>query len=206
MPSAAVHVCLSVWSLASAINIPRCSTSMVTVAFIFTLLQSFLLVYYPNRHVVTSDVVAFVHLLSMSLLFLYCCIIPPSQFVYIVMLFVCMTMPDVVKCLTASQTSSSSLSYNSNEPVITRPRVERSGTQLTAQPRVGRGESTYSVHGQANLQGTLTECCICLEQLVPGQRILALPCAHPFHEHCVTEWLKYSEACPLCNSVVSLTA
>jgi hypothetical protein len=33
------------------------------------------------------------------------------------------------------------------------------------------------------------ECCVCLDNLLPGSRVLRLPCAHIFHPACVTDWL-----------------
>ncbi|KAJ1627267.1 hypothetical protein T492DRAFT_555022, partial [Pavlovales sp. CCMP2436] len=42
-------------------------------------------------------------------------------------------------------------------------------------------------------------CCICLENLSPGQRACVLECAHLFHERCIQHWLRVQAACPLCK-------
>ncbi|KAL3107477.1 hypothetical protein niasHT_014194 [Heterodera trifolii] len=46
------------------------------------------------------------------------------------------------------------------------------------------------------------ECPICLENLNEGDQSEALPCAHVFHQHCLTKWLTVKNACPICRNVV----
>ena len=46
-------------------------------------------------------------------------------------------------------------------------------------------------------------CCICLENLVPGDDAQKLPCDHIFHTRCIAEWLQGSRFCPFrCAGVV----
>lgn len=44
-----------------------------------------------------------------------------------------------------------------------------------------------------------TECSICLESGSRESRWRALTCGHPFHEHCLVEWLQRARRCPLCR-------
>ena len=47
------------------------------------------------------------------------------------------------------------------------------------------------------------ECNICLGGLVKGQRICKLPCEHfSFHSHCISEWLRHNNICPICRARV----
>jgi hypothetical protein len=50
------------------------------------------------------------------------------------------------------------------------------------------------------MQGTGTECTICLEPIdTPSVISVALPCSHRFHAVCVREWSLHSAFCPLCR-------
>ena len=42
-------------------------------------------------------------------------------------------------------------------------------------------------------------CCICIEPMTAGQRLVALECAHLFHHECIRRWLGVQAACPLCK-------
>ena len=46
----------------------------------------------------------------------------------------------------------------------------------------------------------LSDCSVCLEDFVIGDRITILPCYHNFHEHCLREWLHDHQNCPLCRT------
>lgn len=44
-----------------------------------------------------------------------------------------------------------------------------------------------------------TQCCICQMEYEDGDKTVALPCLHPFHQECVTRWLERSTKCPICK-------
>ncbi len=46
------------------------------------------------------------------------------------------------------------------------------------------------------------QCCICLEELVPGGPCTLLPCKHIFHPKCIRAWYLRSSCCPLCKHVM----
>ncbi|KAL3067898.1 hypothetical protein niasHS_016487 [Heterodera schachtii] len=46
------------------------------------------------------------------------------------------------------------------------------------------------------------ECPICFANLNEGDQSEALPCAHVFHQHCLTKWLTMNSSCPVCRKVV----
>lgn len=43
------------------------------------------------------------------------------------------------------------------------------------------------------------DCVICLEPLVLGEQANRIPCGHLFHEHCIKDWLRTSNQCPVCR-------
>ncbi|CAI2376222.1 unnamed protein product [Moneuplotes crassus] len=47
----------------------------------------------------------------------------------------------------------------------------------------------------------MDECSICLEKFNENDQLISLPChdAHMFHPHCISDWSKVSEACPICR-------
>jgi hypothetical protein len=53
-------------------------------------------------------------------------------------------------------------------------------------------------------KGRQTECVICLEEYVDGvSKVMSLPCAHEFHEACITPWLiTRRRTCPICKGDV----
>jgi len=46
----------------------------------------------------------------------------------------------------------------------------------------------------------LSECSVCLERFVIGDKVTILPCYHNFHEHCIRGWLHDHQTCPLCRT------
>ena len=40
------------------------------------------------------------------------------------------------------------------------------------------------------------QCAICLEDYVNGDKSIALPCIHIFHDNCIKNWLKSHNICP----------
>ncbi|CAN8063730.1 unnamed protein product [Agarophyton chilense] len=45
---------------------------------------------------------------------------------------------------------------------------------------------------------TETNCVICLEPIIVGQRVRSLPCKHIYHSQCIRVWLRRKNACPCC--------
>lgn len=41
-------------------------------------------------------------------------------------------------------------------------------------------------------------CVICHMDYKRGDRMIALPCKHPYHAVCITRWLQINKACPVC--------
>ena len=46
------------------------------------------------------------------------------------------------------------------------------------------------------------ECIICLEEITSSSKVIALRCAHVYHEHCVNAWMKKKSLCPICYTKV----
>lgn len=51
--------------------------------------------------------------------------------------------------------------------------------------------------------GSPKDCVICLQDLVVGDRLRGLPCAHYLHQACVDPWLRTKETCPVCRLALS---
>tara|TARA_B100000161_G_C33454987_1_gene370817 strand:+ start:195 stop:425 length:231 start_codon:yes stop_codon:yes gene_type:complete len=43
-----------------------------------------------------------------------------------------------------------------------------------------------------------SECIICLENMIKGERVKILRCGHIYHYKCIDEWFKRKRECPLC--------
>lgn len=43
------------------------------------------------------------------------------------------------------------------------------------------------------------DCLICMEPLVRGQAVRALPCAHSFHAACIQRWMRTNATCAVCR-------
>jgi len=59
-------------------------------------------------------------------------------------------------------------------------------------------EGTKIKHKENNKQ---TQCCICLYAIKKEPHFL--PCVHSFHITCIQKWLKQSNQCPICRSIVN---
>ena len=53
-------------------------------------------------------------------------------------------------------------------------------------------------------KGEQSECSICLEDFILGDKIIYLPCFHYFHSECIEKWAKKSKKCPLCNIEIKI--
>ena len=42
-------------------------------------------------------------------------------------------------------------------------------------------------------------CTICLEDYTKGEEVVLCPCKHCYHKHCIKEWLKLKNSCPMCK-------
>ncbi|KAG9457603.1 hypothetical protein H6P81_002111 [Aristolochia fimbriata] len=47
--------------------------------------------------------------------------------------------------------------------------------------------------------GSETECAVCRENLVIGDKMQELPCKHLFHPNCLKPWLDENNSCPICR-------
>jgi hypothetical protein len=48
---------------------------------------------------------------------------------------------------------------------------------------------------------TVTPCTICMEPVASDQQhVLQTPCAHVFHDHCLSRWLARYRRCPVCRA------
>ncbi|CEG37542.1 FOG: Predicted E3 ubiquitin ligase [Plasmopara halstedii] len=48
-------------------------------------------------------------------------------------------------------------------------------------------------------------CIICQYEFMPNDQAMTLPCAHVFHEDCVSGWIRENNSCPLCKREISST-
>lgn len=46
-------------------------------------------------------------------------------------------------------------------------------------------------------------CVICQVEYEEGEAVVALPCEHPYHSECITDWLQVKKICPICSTEVS---
>jgi E3 ubiquitin-protein ligase ZNRF1/2 len=58
---------------------------------------------------------------------------------------------------------------------------------------VNRPRVTYNVDTLAQDSG---ECSICLDDMLPGEQIVRLPCLCVYHLKCAQQWFKVSQTCP----------
>ena len=71
-------------------------------------------------------------------------------------------------------------------------------------PRGVRAEtiSALPVRSYEAKEGVEDVCSVCLSAMAGGEKVATLPCAHCFHEGCITPWLRGSRACPICRAAV----
>ncbi|KAF8648856.1 hypothetical protein HU200_064557 [Digitaria exilis] len=43
------------------------------------------------------------------------------------------------------------------------------------------------------------DCPVCLQDFNADETLRAMPCAHAFHYHCISQWLRRNASCPLCR-------
>jgi len=61
------------------------------------------------------------------------------------------------------------------------------------------GLSVVTVSDQLLQTMSDTCCTICQEDYKAGDRVMAMPCLHQFHRHCLLPWLTKSNVCPVCR-------
>jgi len=49
---------------------------------------------------------------------------------------------------------------------------------------------------------TVENCCICLSDMEPGNKVRTLPCSHFFHTECIDNWLKLNKVCPIDKTTI----
>ena len=42
-------------------------------------------------------------------------------------------------------------------------------------------------------------CAICMEDFPEGGELVLCPCKHCYHHHCIKEWLRLKNCCPICK-------
>jgi len=86
----------------------------------------------------------------------------------------------------------------------TDPPTEYSSPAVSAFEVDDAGSADLSEPEPEEPEGGFDPCPICMDPLVPGCNICALPCSHLFHAGCVRELREFgiSQACPLCRAAV----
>ena len=80
--------------------------------------------------------------------------------------------------------------------------------EYSAAPLVGNSSSAVQEQEQEQEQDVSSvvildvssECSVCLERYVAGS-VGRLACGHRFHHHCIIQWLRDHNTCPLCRGV-----
>ncbi|XP_050363503.1 E3 ubiquitin ligase BIG BROTHER-related [Argentina anserina] len=49
----------------------------------------------------------------------------------------------------------------------------------------------------------IDKCVICQYEYEDGEALAALPCEHPYHLECISNWLQIKKCCPICSTEVS---
>ncbi|CAM0950307.1 unnamed protein product [Alopecurus aequalis] len=65
--------------------------------------------------------------------------------------------------------------------------VPASGRAISDLPEITVGEAREK------------DCSVCMEVFREGESLRRMPCAHAFHEGCISDWLRVSRLCPLCR-------
>ena len=84
------------------------------------------------------------------------------------------------------------------QPVVGLPPAGLTDAELARLP-------THTIRPTGSDEDNVEECAICVEALVPGEALCALPpCAHAFHAACARAWLQRCALCPLCRAHVTV--
>ena len=93
-------------------------------------------------------------------------------------------------------------------------------TYITCTPSALRPHFPPSLHSQRAIAAlppsTLTsedldallhdECLVCYELMQAGEVGRRMPCAHVFHDNCLTTWLNMHKTCPVCRREIEVCA
>jgi len=66
-------------------------------------------------------------------------------------------------------------------------------------PTVTIPESNENNNGGQNHK----ECCICMCEFEPGERVTTMPCGHCYHSSCIKQWLDGNNTCPVCRETLA---
>lgn len=47
-------------------------------------------------------------------------------------------------------------------------------------------------------------CSVCQDQIATTQSAVHLKCKHYYHEHCIMEWGRYKQSCPVCRAPIPI--
>lgn len=89
-------------------------------------------------------------------------------------------------------------------PVFTQPSIATGGlspADISKLPRhIYRGQTQQ----EKRAKDPMHKCCICIAELGIGEELILLEkCSHRFHSECLGVWLKKSNQCPICRSIVN---
>ncbi|KAL6317494.1 hypothetical protein AAG906_030247 [Vitis piasezkii] len=60
----------------------------------------------------------------------------------------------------------------------------------------------YTCHSLRS-KTVVDRCVICQVEYEEEEKLVALPCEHPYHADCITKWLQIKKTCPICSTEVS---
>lgn len=103
----------------------------------------------------------------------------------------------------------SSPTLTSMHPTVTTPLLQRPRSRTTTGVPGDERRVMVSVPVPPPPQSRYfqSECVVCLEDYVAGDRVMSLPCGHEFHEACITPWLTTRRrTCPICKGDIVRTA
>ncbi|KAK9945851.1 hypothetical protein M0R45_011345 [Rubus argutus] len=60
-----------------------------------------------------------------------------------------------------------------------------------------------SLVDQSKKNSIIDKCVICQFEYEDGEALAALPCQHPYHLECISNWLQIKKCCPICSTEVS---
>lgn len=99
--------------------------------------------------------------------------------------------------------------YQATEQIKTQPREVHDGSTANIElrntvPSFAEGPPLAIMDASKNNEKQVLDdvqfpaCCICIDDILEGQRVRVLPCEHLYHVACVDDWIStYSETCPI---------
>ncbi|EJU00153.1 hypothetical protein DACRYDRAFT_109569 [Dacryopinax primogenitus] len=75
------------------------------------------------------------------------------------------------------------------------------GSQHTARPASQETRDALPRHVVTTSSDLLNrDCAVCKDDFEVGQKTVALPCTHSFHDECILPWLELNGTCPVCRT------